>query len=93
MDYENPKKDKITGDYILFTDGDVLDINAWESQTVNKENFNKNNNFQQNQNFNGQKHNKFNTQHNNQQYKNNSNYGGYTQNRGNFMGGKRGQYN
>jgi hypothetical protein len=93
LDYENPKKDKITGDYILFTDGDFLDINVWESQSATKETFNKNNNFQHNQNFGGQKHNKFNTHQNNQQNKGNSGFGGFNQNRGNFMGGKRGNYN
>ena len=78
----------------MFTDGDNLDINAWESQSAaGKETFNKNNNFQQNQNFGGQKHNKFNTPNNNQQFKGNSGFGGFNQNRGNFIGGKRGNYN
>jgi len=50
VDYENPKRDKNSGEYLLFTDGAFLDINMWEPAQKQGGNFQQGGYKQPNQN-------------------------------------------
>ena len=76
MDYENPKRDKTSGEYILFTDGPLLDINIWEPSITLKDNFPNNNTFVKN------------FQNNSDDYKNNNKYNKNTNTNNNFNNNK-----